>query len=403
MQLTTIQRAGARLLGLDRFLSKGRYLHPDLVGQLEETDDWLRAWTLDKYKLAMEAMRAAHYPDWRDALDLYDITMLDTHVQSEWASRLLQVLMQPFKIVRADGSLHEELNAFCQKEWYRTYMIHVLSAELYGFSAVQLRMKADLSNVDVQLIPRRHVLPKERIIVPFEGQRQGFVIDDLPNVFLNRNEANPYGLLAAVSQSWIRKKDALIGIKRYGDRAVFPIVALMMGGVYNEDEIKRRQTWMQKMKQAAWGIFSSQDKLETVGGTQVQGYLTFLEQMKFHNEEMSRGLAGQSAMAATQNTPAKVQDKMMGRYTAYDKMSFRTATNDQALAWLSPIFGTGNRHEWLRYDQLDQTELAQLFKTLKEGLGLVPPKEHLEQLFSTSLEEATAPVASTPTHTDGEG
>lgn len=393
-QRNALQKLMARLAGPETPPQTWRWIGPDHTEKLEEWDEVFRGWDIPRYLNALEQARAVYNPDWNDLLDLYDLVMLDAHIRAECTSRDLQVLMQPFTVQRANGEVHEEATAFLDQEWFRTLVRHILAAERYGYSAIQLRLNEALTDVEVQLIPRRHIHIRNQHLLVNPYDWDGIPLAELDNVLLVRNEAEPYGLLSSAAQVWVRKKDALRGLWEYGERAVFPLMALFHGGIYNEDEILKKSGFMAKLRRSAWGIFGRDDKLETVGGNMPYGYQAFLDSIKAYNDELSRCLSGQSAMNATQNTPAKVQDKMLGRFTSHDKMLIQTAINSRVLPWLQPLFGEPLRLKWLRYDQLDQLEMAQLLATLKKDLQLVPDKGQMEKLFGMRLNEAPAPAPS---------
>lgn len=124
----------------------------------------LRTW-----RNAWQYAKNVEYPNRVPLYDVYGDVEVDMHLTGCVGQRSGYVLNKSFRIVNREGVENPDLTAIFEAPWFKTFMELALDSHYWGHSLIQL---GDVINVDgkpafseVQLVPRRHVIPEYGVIV----------------------------------------------------------------------------------------------------------------------------------------------------------------------------------------------------------------------------------------------
>lgn len=158
-------RIGRVNLGNPAEVKRVTRLSVDLQLQTEAlTKKDMRAW-----RNAWQYAKNVEYPNRVPLYDVYGDVEVDMHLTGCVGQRKGYVLNKSFRIVDRKGVENPELTAIFEAPWFKTFMDLALDAHYWGHSLIQL---GDVISVDgtpafseVQLVPRRHVIPEYGVIV----------------------------------------------------------------------------------------------------------------------------------------------------------------------------------------------------------------------------------------------
>ncbi len=163
---------------------------------------------------------------WRDALkaaesivprrislyDLYSDILLDGHLSSIVEKRIMSILNTDLVFSR-DNKPVDEVNALIRTTQFEILLREIMNAKFWGYSLIW----TDFSNLDVALIPRKHVEPHKGLILKRQYELTGepYRTEKYKNYLLEAGSPDDLGLFLKAAQYVIYKRGA------FGDWAQF--------------------------------------------------------------------------------------------------------------------------------------------------------------------------------------
>lgn len=139
-------------------------------------------------QLFQQAVNAAirwDYPRRKELYDLYDSSLMDTHLKGVIRKRKIAVSQFPIEF-RRNGEPVEAVNEQIRSPWFRNFIKSLIDVQMWGFNAYQFLVDKE-GWVDVTMIDHRHVNPVTREVLEYAGDLQGKPLDDFPNtLFLGK-------------------------------------------------------------------------------------------------------------------------------------------------------------------------------------------------------------------------
>ena len=171
----------------------------------------------------MQALRDANridFPQRRRLYNLYtDLLTTDAHLNAVIGKRRAALVDQPV-VFRRSEQIDEHMQQHLRSPWFHDFLLDLFDARLWGFSLFQFRREGEWLAYD--LIPRKHVDPVRRLIIPREGQITGQPWDEYPDL-LFVGKARDLGLLAQVMPYAIYKRLCLGYYAQYAELFGQPI------------------------------------------------------------------------------------------------------------------------------------------------------------------------------------
>lgn len=171
----------------------------------------------------MQAVRDADRIDYPQRVRLYnlyiDLLTSDAHLVSVIGKRRSALLEQPIVFRRRDR-VDDRIQELVRGPWFHDFVGDIFDARLWGFSLFQVRR--DGGSLAADLIPRKHVDPVRRLILPREGSIAGPSWDDYDGV-LFVGKSRDIGLLAQAAPYAIYKRNGLAAFAEYAELFGQPI------------------------------------------------------------------------------------------------------------------------------------------------------------------------------------
>lgn len=175
----------------------------------KDIGDWRKAWQL--------AVNVEN-PDRRWLYDIYRDTLIDSHLSGCIDQRRGFVMSRSFKIANAKGVENKEALNYFDQAWFKQLIHLALDSVWWGYSLIELGDITIDENgrtcyADVDLIPRKHVIPEYHVIVRNEGEnwRSGFnyLEPQYSRCLIAVGRPDDLGVLLKAAPQTISKKYAL--------------------------------------------------------------------------------------------------------------------------------------------------------------------------------------------------
>ena len=317
----------------------------------------------DDLKTAIVAAEDPYTPNRYLLIEVYKEALRDLHLRSQIRSAKLSVTKNAF-VISSNDKVENELSKLIEKQWFIKCCNYFLDAEFEGLSLIEIQKliqtDAGIELSDVKLFPREHVIPERGEIKLYPADIQGLNYRDNPDVgywFIEAGDPHDLGFLHILAKSAIYKRFDMSDWSRYNEKFGIPIVAYMSSSM-DETENNKKYQWVKNIGSNAHLMGDIDDRIEMISPDSKNGYLTFLENAKFHNEELSKGVNGQVATADEKAYAgsAQVQQDLMDDYTVSRLRSLTFWLNDTLLPKLINLNGGQTA-----YAQLKGCEIKPLF------------------------------------------
>lgn len=253
--------------------------------QVKELTDWKRA---------INAAESLAAPQRKTLYDLLLNVMLDTHTSAVVQKRILAVTNVSWSLTDKLGKPLEAFNGVLDSTFFEDILTYIIEARLYGHSLIQIDWQAQR----VELIPRAHVNPRDKLVLPnplLWGQGIAYNVPPYTNLVLEAGKPNDLGLLTKVAPYAIMKRNDI------SDWATFcEIFGMPMRVVYYDSSLPSNRTEaekaMQDMGSAGYLVLPDGSRVEfpAAGGQGGTGNNTYDRFADFCNKEISKAIVGQT-------------------------------------------------------------------------------------------------------------
>jgi hypothetical protein len=249
---------------------------------------WRNAW---QYAINVD------YPNRVPLYDVYGDVEVDMHLTGCVGQRKGYVLNKSFRIVDRKGDENPDLTTVFESPWFKTFMDLALDSIYWGHSLIQL---GDIIVVDgvpafsnVQLVPRRHVIPEYGVLVVNQQERwqNGYDYRNSPMAdwVIEVGELNGLGLYLKCAQHTIPKKNVCSFWDMFSEIFGIPF---RVGKTTSRDakEQSRIEKMLGSMGAAGWALFPEGTDIEIKESTRGDAYNVFDKRIDRANSELSKGV-----------------------------------------------------------------------------------------------------------------
>lgn len=329
--------------------------------------DWRNAW-----QMAVNTERP-----YRNALyDIYTDVLADAHVSGAIEQRKKMVLQKEFKIVNAKSG-EEEKDAYpiFDTSWFYHLLELVLDARFWGHSLVQLGDPVQHTNgsyrfADVQLVPRKHVIPEFGLITrePGDEPNKGFSYRKPPfnNWLIEAGNPSELGLLLKCTPHAISKKNMAAFWDQFGEIFGMPI-RIANTTTTDPKEIANIDNMMESMGAKAWARFNELTEITFQETKHTDAFNVYDKRIERSNSELSKLILGQTMTMdnGSSQSQSETHLKVLNNIVDSDADMLRNVINDQLLPLcaMHGIAPDGLRFDWdkpLGYTASEQIQLEQM-------------------------------------------
>lgn len=324
----------------------------------------LRTW-----RNAWQYAKNVEYPNRVPLYDVYGDVDADMHLTGCVGQRSGYVLNKSFRIVNREGVENPELTAVFEAPWFKTFMELALDSHYWGHSLIQL---GDVISVDgkpafseVQLVPRRHVIPEYGVIVvrQQEAWQNGYDYrnSEMADWVVEVGDTHNLGLYLKCAQHTIPKKNVCAFWDMFSEIFGIPF---RVGKTTSRDpkEQGRIEKMLGSMGAAGWALFPEGTEIEIKESTRGDAYNVFDKRIERANSELSKGILTETM--TTENgsslSQSEVHLEVLKNLVSKDADKLRDVVNFQLIPKMIkhgfPL--SGYRFDW--YEGIDFTPEQQI-------------------------------------------
>ncbi len=345
---------------------------------------------IGKWRDALNRAEAVFYPERTALLNCYADTMLDAHLSSVLATRKINVLGRPFKVVDKAGKENPALTRLLRRPWFRQACEYALESKFWGHSLMEFDTPTDGEFHKVSLIDRQYVFPEAGLVRTMPGMIVGTDYRNDPQYapwVLEVGTRRDLGLLLKATPLVIWKALVMSAWADFVEMFGMPYRALT--GDFDEALITQFNTMMAQMGQAAYGVFPGNTKIDFITPPNSTGdvYDKYIARL---NSELSKLVLGQTMTTddGSSQSQANVHERVADAYTRDDCGWLTDWVNEQLLPFLLthgyPLAG----YEFA-FDESESLDMKGQWEIVNGilGQGYKVPAVYLTERFGVPIDE----------------
>ncbi len=267
-----------------------------LTAQLMQQTDSLTKKDIAIWRQAWQMAISIDTPKRAQLYDIYTDCLVDLHLTGCIGQRKGKTLQKEFRLIGKDGKENEAATALLKKEWFFDFMDLALDSRFWGHSLIQL---GDIVPDDdglrfsnVELVPRKHVVPEYGIITREASDdwqngisyREG----DFANWCIEVGKPRDLGLLLKCAPSCISKKNMLTFWDMFGEIFGAPMRIARTNSV-DEEERRKIEHSLDSMGAAFWALFPEGTDIDIKESSRGDAYNVYDRRVDRCNSELSKG------------------------------------------------------------------------------------------------------------------
>lgn len=287
-------------------------------------------------KTAIITATNADHPDRARLIAIYDYIMQDSHLASQIMVAVNKVISEPFALYKGN-KIDDEASKLLETSWFEELVTHIIEAEFYGYSLVELFVNKD-KGIEEILILRQCVQPDLKMLLPegtMHGKRipYGEVVDELS--LIQFGAPGDLGILQKAAYNVLWKFYARSDWSRASEKFGMPI--LWIEADTNQDaELDRLEQKAAGFGSDGYIVTQAGDKVQIVERTGQDIHKIYLENIRYCDEQNSKLINGQTGTSDNQAWAgtSQVQERLLEDINYSRMRRVKYAINAQVLPYL---------------------------------------------------------------------
>ncbi|MEE0979688.1 MAG: DUF935 family protein [Muribaculaceae bacterium] len=382
-QLQTLARAVASKKGVQ------------ISAMLQQQSDSLTKKDIADWRAANQMAIDYENPNRCRLYDIYADCVLDAHLSGCIAQRKGKVLQKDFRLVDQNGKENTAATELLQSEWFADFLSLCLDSIYWGPTLIQLgdiiRDGGPLRFDNVELVPRKHVIPEYGVIVrsPGDDWRGGISYreGDVANWCVEVGKPRDLGLLLKCAPSCISKKNMLAYWDVFGEIFGMP---MRIARVNSLDDMERAkvETALCNMGAAQYIVTSDGTEIEIKESSRGDAYNVYDRRVDRCNSELSKVLLNQTMTidSGSSLSQSEVHLEIFERTTESDAIMCAHIINGRLLP-LMVLHGfpvKGLRFQWNNAAAFSPAENRENLRLVLEYFNV--PGEHITETLGIPVE-----------------
>jgi len=324
----------------DKTVQRSRNMIIDLV---ESTKNLTRQ-DLNKWRKAHQMALNYDNPKRINLYDIYDDIDIDNHLTGAIRNRKFQTLRRKFKLVDINSEAENtELTKLMQSKWFKKFMALALDSIFWGHSLIQfgdiLSTDKGLKFSNVELVPRRHVVPEYGVIIKeiSDDRKKGinYRKPPLSQWSIEVGEPKDLGLLLKACVQAIPKKNMFAFWDKFGELFGIPI-RIGKTNSREPNERNKMEEMLANMGAAAWGLFAEGTEIEIKESSNKDSYMVYDKRIDRANSELSKLILGETMTMdnGSSRSQSEVHERVAEDVVESDSDMLKDIINDDLLPFL---------------------------------------------------------------------
>ena len=370
-----------------------------LTANLQQQTDSLTKKDIADWRAANQVAIDIENPNRCRLYDIYADCILDAHLSGCISQRKGKVLQKDFRLVNADGKENTDATELLQASWFLDFLDLCLDSIYWGPTLIQLgdivRDNGPMRFDDVELVPRKHVVPEYGRLVrnPGDDWRSGIPYreGDIANWCVEVGKRRDLGLLLKCAPSCISKKNMLAYWDVFGEIFGMPMRIARVNGL-DDAERARTEAALRDMGAAQYIVTTDGTEIEIKESSRGDAYNVYDKRVDRCNSELSKVVLNQTMTidSGSSLSQSEVHLEIFERTTESDATMCAHTVNGRLLPLMVqhgfPVKGC--RFQWnnaTSYSPAEQREIERLvleyyqippeYFTEKYGVTIDAPRE----------------------------
>ena len=327
--------------------------------------------------------------------DIYADCVLDAHLSGCIAQRKGKVLQKDFRLVDQNGKENTAATELLQSEWFADFLSLCLDSIYWGPTLIQLgdiiRDGGPLRFNNVELVPRKHVIPEYGVVVrsPGDDWRGGISYreGDVANWCVEVGKPRDLGLLLKCAPSCISKKNMLAYWDVFGEIFGMPMRIARVNSL-DEAERAKVEASLRDMGAAQYIVASDGTEIEIKESSRGDAYNVYDRRVDRCNSELSKVVLNQTMTidSGSSLSQSEVHLEIFERTTESDATMCAHIINGRLLP-LMVLHGfpvKGLRFQWNNAAAFSPAENRENLRLVLEYFNV--PGEHITETLGIPVE-----------------
>lgn len=349
--------------------------------------------TVAKWRTATITAESKLNPNRNSLLEIYKDVILDAHLSSLMQTIKLKVTSGEFYLCNPDGTENEELTDQLNSEWFTFYLEQFIDSIFYGHSLIQIGGIENGEFIDLEIVPREHVVPETGIVKTNAWSHSTDGVDFRSNPYkdylIEIGSKNDLGLLLKASPLVLWKKGIFGAWSQFSELFGMP-VRVGKTNILDPDSRKNMENMLANMGQSAYAVLNTDDMLEFVERSQTDTYQVFNEFIERLNSEMSKLILGQTGTTDEKSFvgSAQVHADILSTYITAIKSKIENHVKKVVIPLMYRHGLLTTPGVYFKWDNDEQVDLMKKFDFTKELLKYYSiPAEWINDEFNIPVEE----------------
>lgn len=265
--------------------------------------------------------------------DLYEEILLDGHLSAIIEKRKLSISNTPL-LFGENGKENEELSGMTNTEDFINLLHYIIESKFWGHTLIELDFA---ESIKPTLIPRKHVEPKNGLILKQQQDQTGFSYRENPysNFCIEAGEADNLGLFMKAAQYVIYKRGGFGDYAQYAELFGMPFRIAKYNG-YDEKTRSDLEGALKEAGSAAYVVIPEEANIEFIQNHSQASNAVYEGLINMCNKELSKLILGQTMTteAGGSLAQAKVHQDAEREIFIADKLFVKNILNDKLVPLL---------------------------------------------------------------------
>ncbi|KAA6342201.1 hypothetical protein EZS27_010055 [termite gut metagenome] len=353
--------------------------------ELAQTTQYLTKKDIASWRAAWQMALNPDNPQRARLYDVYTDVDIDMHLSGCIGQRQGMVLQKAFKLSdKATGKENRELSELFEADWFKDFMKLVLDSRYWGHSLIQfgdvVSIEGKMRFENVELVPRRHVIPEFGVIVRNVGDEHqrgiSYRTGKIADWCIEAGKRDDLGLLLKCSPSALSKKNMVAFWDAFGELFGMP-VRIGTTSSRSDAEINKIEKMMSDMGAKAWGVFPQGTTIEFKETTRGDAFNVYDKRIDRANSEISKGILNQTMTidSGSSLSQSEVHLEVFKNVIEADADFVRDIINNKLLPFMGmhgfPV--EGYRFEWDEAVEYKPEEMRSIEQMLLSSGYEIPP------------------------------
>lgn len=311
-----------------------------LVTELERRTESLTKKDIHHWRQAHQMALNVENPNRSRLYSVYDDCMIDNHLTGAVTQRKGINLCKVFKLVDNTGKEDVKATELFERQWFADFLDMALDSIYWGHSLVEMGDVIDdgtaLRYSDIELIPRRHVVPEYGVfkINADDDPKKGisYRMGEYSSGVVEIGKKNDLGLLLKCAPACISKKNMLAFWDVFGEIFGMPI-RIARTSTTDFDERRRIEDSLKGQGAGFWSVVSEGTDIQILGNDRSDAYNVYDRRIDRANSEISKAILGQTMTIdnGSSHSQSEVHLEVLKNITSQDAKMLSYVVNDRLI------------------------------------------------------------------------